>query len=92
MQLISGFVDTYLTLNEAEEQTFQAAIITMGLDQREEYMEITTSWERKGAQKTAEQIAVNSLREGLPVEMVVKITGLSVEKVQQLQAQLQAQN
>ncbi|MEM6753123.1 MAG: hypothetical protein AAF630_09165 [Cyanobacteria bacterium P01_C01_bin.38] len=61
-------------------------------------MEITTSWERKGIQKgiqegtqqAAEQIAVNSLREGLSVEMVVKITGLSLEKVQQLQAQLQA--
>ncbi|MEM6753122.1 MAG: Rpn family recombination-promoting nuclease/putative transposase [Cyanobacteria bacterium P01_C01_bin.38] len=94
MQLISGFVDTYLTLNEAEEQTFQAAISTMGLDEREEYMEITTSWERKGIEKgtqqAAEQIALNSLREGFTVEMVAKITGLSIEKVQQLQAQLQA--
>ena len=51
-------------------------------------MEITTSWERK----TAEEIALNSLREGFSVEMVVKITGLSVEKVQQLQTQLQPQN
>ena len=96
MQLISGFVDTYLTLNEAEEETFQAAISTMGLDEREVYMEITTSWEREGAQKaaqqTAEQIAINSLREGLAVEIVVKITGLSVEKVQELQTQLEAEN
>lgn len=64
----------------------------MGLDQREEYMEITTSWERKGIEKGTEQIAVNSLREGLSIEMIVKITGLSVERVQQLQAQLQAEN
>ena len=95
MQLISGFVDTYLNLNEAEEQTFQAAISTMGLDEREEYMEITTSWERKGIEKgiqegtqqAAEQIAHNLLREGFSVEMVVKNTGLTVEKVQQLQAE-----
>jgi len=96
MQLISGFVDTYLNLNEAEEQTFQETIITMGLDQREEYMEITTSWERKGVKKgtqqALEQVALNSLREGLSVEMVVKITGLTVERVQQLQAELQAGN
>ncbi len=90
MQLISGFVDTYLNLNEAEERTFQAAISTMGLDQSEEYMEITTSWEQKGAQQALEEVALNSLREGLSVEMVVKITGLTVERVQQLQAQLQA--
>ncbi|MBF2017876.1 MAG: Rpn family recombination-promoting nuclease/putative transposase [Rivularia sp. T60_A2020_040] len=88
MQLISGFVDTYLTLNEAEERTFLQTITTMGLDQREEYMEITTSWERKAL----EQVALNSLREGLSVEMVVKITGLTVERVQQLQAELQAGN
>ena len=58
----------------------------MGLDRRKEYMELTTSWERKAL----EQVALNSLREGLSVEMVVKITGLTVERVQQLQAQLQA--
>ncbi|MGB3656025.1 MAG: hypothetical protein WBA41_33085 [Rivularia sp. (in: cyanobacteria)] len=96
MQLISGFVDTYLNLNEAEEQTFQAAISTMGLDEREEYMEITTSWERKGIQKgiqegtqqAAEQIALNLLREGFSMEMVAKNTGLTLERVQQLQAQI----
>jgi predicted transposase YdaD len=97
MELISGFIDTYLTLNETEEQAFQQAISTMGLDEREEYMEITTSWERKGIEKgrqegrqaTLEEVALNSLREGLAVEAVVKITGLPLEKVQQLQAELQ---
>ena len=92
MQLISGFIDTYLNLNEAEERTFQETIRTMGLEEREEYMEITTSWERKGIQKGTEQVALNSLREGLSIEIVVKITGLTVERVQQLQAQLQAEN
>ncbi len=38
------------------------------------------------------EVALNSLREGLTVEMVVKITGLTVERVQQLQTQLQARN
>ena len=31
MQLISGFVDTYLNLNDTEEQTFQAAISLAGI-------------------------------------------------------------
>jgi predicted transposase/invertase (TIGR01784 family) len=84
MQLISGFVDTYLNLNEAEEQTFKAVISTMGLEEREEYMEIITSWERKALEK----VALNSLREGLPVETVARITGLTVEQVQQLQLEL----
>ncbi|MFK0731537.1 MAG: hypothetical protein ACIWVG_10305 [Gloeotrichia echinulata HAB0833] len=46
MQLISGFVDTYLRLNDTEKQVFQATISTMGLDEQEEIMEIVTSWQQ----------------------------------------------
>ncbi len=85
MQMISGFVDTYLDLSTAEEQIFKTVVDTIGLNNEEEYMEIVTSWERKNSEK----IAVNSLREGLTVEMVARITGLTVERVQQLQTQMQ---
>lgn len=88
MQLISGFVDTYLNLNEAEEQTFKAVISTMRLAEKEEYMEIITSWEKKGIQKALETVVLNSLREGLSVETVARITGLTVEQVQQLERDL----
>jgi predicted transposase YdaD len=48
MQLISGFVDTYLDLNQQEESTFQVLLSTMELQEQEQIMEITTSWEQKG--------------------------------------------
>ena len=51
-------------------------------------MEIVTSWAREATEK----IAVNSLREGLTVEMVARITGLTLEQVQQLQTQLQSED
>ena len=35
MQLILGFVDTYLRLDVTEKQVFQSAISTMGLDQQQ---------------------------------------------------------
>ncbi|YAF94399.1 MAG: Rpn family recombination-promoting nuclease/putative transposase [Nodularia sp. CChRGM 3473] len=93
MQLISGFVDVYLNLNAVEEEVFQTTADRMGLLQEEKYMEIVTSWERKGRQKgrqeTQEEIAKNLLREGLAVEIVVRGTGLTLERVQELQAQLQ---
>ncbi len=88
MQLISGFIDTYLNLNEAEEKTFKAAISTMGLEQKEKYMEILTSWERKALEK----VALNLLREGISVDMVVKVTDLTVERVQELKAELKGEN
>ena len=88
MQLISGFVDTYLRLDNTEKQVFQAAISTMGLDEQEEIMEIVTSWQ----QEALEKVAVNLLREGIAAEVIVRVTGLTVEQVQQLQAQLSQEN
>lgn len=92
MQLISGFVDTYLRLDAAEEQSFQATIDTMGLTEQEEIMEIVTSWGEKAAQKTREEIALNLLREGISTETIVRVTGLTPEQVQQLQVQSQQEN
>ena len=48
MQLISGFVDTYLNLNPQEESLFQSQLNTLGIKEQEQIMEITTSWQRKG--------------------------------------------
>lgn len=92
MQLISGFVDTYLRLDDTEKQVFQAAISTMGLDEQEEIMEIVTSWQQEGAQKTREEIALNLLKRGMIVQEISQVTGLSLEEVQQLLALLQEEN
>ena len=51
MQLISGFVDSYLNLDSTEEQIFQNQLSTMELQEQEQIMEITTSWEQKGIVK-----------------------------------------
>ncbi|WP_341531342.1 Rpn family recombination-promoting nuclease/putative transposase (plasmid) [Nostoc sp. UHCC 0302] len=92
MQLISGFVDTYLRLDPMEEQAFQTVIDTMGLAQREEIMEIVTSWEQKAAQKTREEIALNLLQREMVIEEVAQVTGLNIEQVQELQAQVSQEN
>ena len=51
MQLISGFIDTYLNLDQQEEAVFQSELSTIDLEEQEQIMEITTSWERKGITK-----------------------------------------
>jgi predicted transposase YdaD len=55
MQLISGFIDTYLNLNQQEESTFQSLLSTMELQEQEQIMEITTSWEQKVILKGRQQ-------------------------------------
>jgi hypothetical protein len=47
-QLISGFVDTYLTLNETEAQMFQTEIGKLEETEREGVMAIVTSWMQQG--------------------------------------------
>jgi hypothetical protein len=67
--LISGFVDTYLRLNQAEEQVFQteiAKIITT--TEQEQVMELTTSWMERGIEQGIEQ--------GLEQERRSAISGL----------------
>jgi hypothetical protein len=50
----------------------KAAVDTMGLDEREEVMEIVTSWE----QRAIERVAVNLLREGMAIEAIALLHGV----------------
>ncbi len=55
MQLISGFVDTYLNLTQEEEEAFQREISTFRVEEQREVMQITTSWMQKGLEQGLEQ-------------------------------------
>ncbi|OUL26575.1 flagellar assembly protein H [Nostoc sp. T09] len=48
MKMISGFVDTYLKLNAAEEEIFQTEIAKFESAKQEVVMEIVTSWQLQG--------------------------------------------
>ncbi|NEP46422.1 MAG: DUF4351 domain-containing protein [Okeania sp. SIO2H7] len=51
MQLISGFVDTYLRLNAEEKVQLNSQINTLQSNEKEEVMEIVTSWMEEGELK-----------------------------------------
>lgn len=51
MQLISGFVDTYLRLNAEEEQLFRNELDRIEPEQQESVMQIVTSWMEQGLQR-----------------------------------------
>lgn len=52
------------------------------------YRSIFAEGEARGEERKQREIASNSLREGFSVEAIARITGLSIEEVQQLQQQL----
>jgi hypothetical protein len=100
MQLISGFVDTYLRLNEAEEVTFEAELNRMGLSEEEEarIMEIVTSWMEKGIERGFQQgfqqalareaaLVLYQLKErfrGIPQSLEEEIRRLSIVEIELL--------
>lgn len=51
MQLISGFIDSYLRLNEQENRLFQAELDRIEPTQKEAAMQIVTSWMEEGIEK-----------------------------------------
>ncbi len=62
MQLISGFIDTYLNLNPSEEQAFRNEIDTIESEEREQVMQIVTSWMRTGIQQGQASIVIRLLK------------------------------
>jgi predicted transposase YdaD len=94
-RLISGFVDTYLQLNVQETQVFQSEISRLEPREQETAMEIVTSWKREGIAEGIEQgieqgeqakqmeILKRMLAEQLPIDLIARITGLSIEQIQQ---------
>src|SRR5699024_2167763 len=53
-----------------------------------ELLTILEARERKGIEKTKRKLAVNMLKDGLPVDLVAKYVTLSVEKVEELREKL----
>ncbi len=82
MQLISGFIDIYLTLDEAEEQIFQTELGTIESDKREQVMQIVTSWMRTGIEQ--------GRQEGLQRESEL-IVRLLKRKIGQLTPEIEAE-
>jgi len=48
MELISGFVDTYLRLNAQEQEQFAEQLSTIRASEQEQVMQIVTSWMEQG--------------------------------------------
>ncbi len=55
MQLISGFIDTYLPLNDLEETVFQSQLKTFQPQEQEDVMQIVTTWMAQGIEQGVEQ-------------------------------------
>ena len=90
-ELINGFFETYLSLNEKEEERLMEEIKQLDQKEAEQIFELPNSWRDKGRQEEQEEkrlIAIEMLKEGLPIEMVTKVTKLDHIEVEKLKETL----
>jgi hypothetical protein len=90
MQLISGFIDTYLRLNKIEEEKFQTEIGTLIKEEKEEVMQIVTSWMEEGIERGIEREKNLILRQinrkfgQIDLDLETKIRSLNIEIIEAL--------
>jgi Domain of unknown function (DUF4351)/Putative transposase, YhgA-like len=91
MELISGFIDTYLRLNATEEQELDTELKQANLVEEEGIMEIVTSWMQKGIEQGIEQgeqkIVKRQLKRrfnNITPAIESRINGLSSEQIENL--------
>ena len=66
VRLISGFIDTYLRLNAAEELRFKAQVAKVPDEQQKHHvMEIVTSWMEIGLKQGRQEGLLHEAREGV---------------------------
>lgn len=90
VRLVSGFIDTYLPLDEQERVTLEAEINTLSGSEQEGVMEIVTSWQLQGREEGREEerreLVQRMLASGLAREQVQDIVGLTSEELERLLA------
>ncbi|QLE58259.1 DUF4351 domain-containing protein [Nostoc sp. TCL26-01] len=87
MELISGFIDTYLKLNATEEQALDTELKQANLIEEEGIMEIVTSWMEKGIAQGEQKIIKRQLQRrfnNIDPSLEQRIDSLSVEQLENL--------
>jgi Domain of unknown function (DUF4351) len=86
-QLISGFVDTYLKLNVQEEQVFQTEVGTLEETEREDIMQIVTSWMEQGIAEGERSLVLRQLTRRLgtlPMSAEAQVQALALPQLEAL--------
>jgi len=88
--LLFGFFETYLKLNEKEEEKFVAE--ARKLENAEEVFELTISYKeegrKEGRKEEKTEIALELLRKGLDKKLIMEVTKLEMDEIEKLEKRL----
>jgi predicted transposase YdaD len=90
--LINGFFETYLSLNEVEEEELMEEIKQLDKNEAEQIFELPNSWRDKGRkegmQEGIQKVAIEMLKKGLSIELIAEVTKLDEKEIFDLKATL----
>ncbi|GGN65536.1 Rpn family recombination-promoting nuclease/putative transposase [Oceanobacillus indicireducens] len=101
MELIYGFFETYLKLNEKEEKQMHEEINKLPREEADRVLELPNTYRdqgraegiaqgiEKGRAQEREQIALNLLKKGMSDEEIANIIGIAVSRVREWRKELQ---
>ena len=95
-ELINGFFETYLTLNEEEEEELMEEIKQLDQHEAEQIFELPNSWRDKGRkegkqegiQEGVRKVALEMLKKGLSIELIAEVTKLDDKEILDLKRNL----
>ncbi|MED3653254.1 hypothetical protein P4489_02665 [Heyndrickxia sporothermodurans] len=94
MELIYGFFETYLQLNEEEENQMQEKITKLPEEEAKLILKLPNSYYEKGIKKGIaegiEKIVTEMLKKGLTAKYISELTNISEEKVKEIQSKNEA--
>ena len=95
--LINGFFETYLSLNEDEEEELMEEIKQLDKNEAEQIFELPNSWRdkgrkegkqegiqmgiQKGIQEGIQKVAIEMLNKGLSIELIAEVTKLDEKEI-----------
>ncbi|GFZ80717.1 hypothetical protein GCM10010978_22210 [Compostibacillus humi] len=97
-RFINAFFETYLILNEKEEERLMEEI--KQLDNAEEIMNLPNSWEERGYKRGIEQgieqgmqkgvrkVIENMLKKDFSMEVIAEVTGASIGEIEKLKRKM----
>ncbi|WP_211233489.1 hypothetical protein [Thermicanus aegyptius] len=96
LNLITGFLDTYLHLNKVEERKLREEIGQLPQEEGAAILNIMNSYEKKGYERGIEkgieqgkmEAARKLLQKGMDVNFIQEITELPMEKIEELKKSL----
>ncbi|MFB4475830.1 hypothetical protein ACDI16_23590 [Oceanobacillus caeni] len=83
MELIYGFFETYLKINEKEEKQLNEEVAKLPKEEADRILELPNSYLEMGIEigkeKEREKVVQNMLKKGLPVEQIAELLGIIVK-------------